>query len=285
LPLRCIQILLGLVYFFPGFWKIWELGIDWVTSDNLVYIMHEKWLELGGFQPPFRIDQYPLLCALGAMGAVVFEMGFIVLVFLPRWRWLLIPIGLGFHNGTNLFMDIPFWELQICYVAFIPWNWLFRRFLPPPIEGESWRVARPAVIVAAGLGVAILGCGAVMLERAWPVACYPTFAYREDGTIAKVHMEIARRDGTWEDFDQGPARTAFGSDRWANLLGRTANIEDPQERKRRCRLLWEFLQAHELAPAGQQSVRVERTVLRADPDAPTVLSREVLAQWQAEDPR
>ena len=76
----------------------------------------------------------------------------------------------------------------------------------------------------------VLFCGVRMLERAWPVACYPTFAYREDATIDTVHLEIAGPGGGWQDYDQGPPRSALRSDRWASLLSRLAGTEDLAER-------------------------------------------------------
>jgi hypothetical protein len=35
LPIRVIWVLLGIVYFFPGFWKIWTTGFTWISADNL----------------------------------------------------------------------------------------------------------------------------------------------------------------------------------------------------------------------------------------------------------
>ncbi|MCH2160382.1 MAG: hypothetical protein MK085_00765, partial [Phycisphaerales bacterium] len=35
LPLRVSWLLLGLVYFFPGLWKLWTGGVDWIFSDHL----------------------------------------------------------------------------------------------------------------------------------------------------------------------------------------------------------------------------------------------------------
>ncbi len=42
LPLRFASLLLGIIYFFPGFWKFWTSGFAWAFSDNLKYQMYSK---------------------------------------------------------------------------------------------------------------------------------------------------------------------------------------------------------------------------------------------------
>jgi predicted DCC family thiol-disulfide oxidoreductase YuxK len=87
--------------------------------------MYQKWTELGGWTPFFRIDQYPLLYKLGAMGTIFFETSFIFLLFSKRFR-LLAPLGgLFFHAMTDVFMRISFGTLWRCYVAFFDWHKIF----------------------------------------------------------------------------------------------------------------------------------------------------------------
>ena len=128
LPLRFVWLLIGVNYFFPGFWKVWASGYVWFWSDNLAFHMYRKWFELDGWTPLFRIDRYPLLYRTSAFWTVVWELAFIFILFLPRWRLFSILMGLVFHNATQLFMRISFWTLQICYVAFFNWYKIFHRF-------------------------------------------------------------------------------------------------------------------------------------------------------------
>lgn len=127
LPLRFVWLLIGVNYFFPGFWKIWRAGYVWFWSDNLAFHMYRKWFELDGWSPLFRLDRYPLLYRTSALWTVVWELAFIFLLFLPRWRPFAVLMGLVFHNMTQLFMRISFWTLQICYVAFFDWYEIFHR--------------------------------------------------------------------------------------------------------------------------------------------------------------
>jgi len=126
LPLRFVWLLMGVIYFSAGFWKVWTSGYQWAWSDNPRNIMYNKWMELSGWVPFFRVDHYPLLYKLSAAGTLIFELSFILLIFFPVFRYLAPLGGLAFHNMTNLFMRISFWNLQGCYVAFVDWRAVFR---------------------------------------------------------------------------------------------------------------------------------------------------------------
>ena len=128
LPIRIIWVLLGIVYFFPGFWKIWTTGFTWISADNLRHQMFLKWLEFDGWTPPLRIDGVPLLLLLSAFGTVAFELSFIALVLSSRLRALAALGGLVFHNICALFLAIPFWSLQISYAALVDWGRVLPRF-------------------------------------------------------------------------------------------------------------------------------------------------------------
>lgn len=135
LPLRFVWLLMGIIYFFPGFWKLGWGGLDWGLGENLKFRLYKTWIELGDWTPFFRIDQHPILYKTAAIGTIVFEISFIFLIFFPRLRILAALEGIAFHNITNIFMRIPFWWLQVCYVVFLDWNtvfshigrWLYRK--------------------------------------------------------------------------------------------------------------------------------------------------------------
>lgn len=118
-PLRFVWLLISLIYFFPGLWKTASAGFAWAFSDNLRNLMYSAWFVKDGWHPPFRIDRVPLLCELAGLGTIIFEISFVFLVLRARTRLLACFMGLGFHNGTNLFMRISFANLQWCYVAFL----------------------------------------------------------------------------------------------------------------------------------------------------------------------
>ncbi len=134
LPLGFTLILIGILYFFPGIWKVITQGTEWFTTENLKFHMYEKWLGLGGWLPFFRIDRHPILYRLSGLATVLFEISFIVLIFFKPLRPVLFWAGLFFHNMTNSIMRISFWYLQTLYVILLDWDlifeWCGRKFFP-----------------------------------------------------------------------------------------------------------------------------------------------------------
>ncbi len=126
LPIRFIWILFGVIYFFPGFWKIYNKGIDWIISDNLRNIMYSKWFSLN-WVPVYRIDQYPYIIKTAALFTILFELTFIIFIFIPKIRYVVIFGGIIFHNMTSLFMKISFKTLQDCYIVFFDWFKIFNK--------------------------------------------------------------------------------------------------------------------------------------------------------------
>jgi hypothetical protein len=178
LPLRFVWLLFGVIYFFPGFWKFWKCGYAWGLAENLQLQLFAQWKFLGDWRPVLRFDQFPVLLTLGGLGTFLFEMGFVFLVFTRRTRYIAVAAGLAFHTVTNMTLVISFWFLQGLYVAFIPWDRLFKLHMTSTIETKSL-VVRPRQLV--WMGTALLAVniafGIMRKEQGWPFACYPTFSY------------------------------------------------------------------------------------------------------------
>ena len=113
LPLRFACLLLGIIYFFPGFWKVWTCGFDWALSENIKYQMYSKWMEFNGWTPFFRLDWHPWLYKSSALFTITFETSFIFLILFPRLRALAAAGGVAFHSASALFMRIFFYDLLI----------------------------------------------------------------------------------------------------------------------------------------------------------------------------
>ena len=126
LPLRFVMLLMGVIYFFPGFWKLWQSGFDWFLTDNLPRQLHLFWLWSfdGLWLPSFRIDQHLWLCRIGAVATIFFELSFVFLMFDKRLRVVAAFGGLIFHGATNWLMRISFLSLRVCYVALFDWSWI-----------------------------------------------------------------------------------------------------------------------------------------------------------------
>jgi hypothetical protein len=200
LALAMLRGLLAVIYFFPGYWKLRESGLDWIFSDNLQNQMFWKWYQFGAL-PTWRVDRYPALVQLGALGVVLLELSFPLLVALPRLRAFAAALGLGFHVAAAKLLFLPFAALFACYVVLVDWEWLLawladERPAQAPSGGLAW--GRAVVSASRGEGGSRLrrlaAIGGVLLAaatcaglsgqmRAYPFACYPTFQW-----IAGAHM-------------------------------------------------------------------------------------------------
>jgi predicted DCC family thiol-disulfide oxidoreductase YuxK len=177
LPLRFIWLLIGVIYFFPGFWKVWISGLDWAFSENLKFYMYKAWF-LRNWVPSIRLDNYPLLYKLGALGTIVFELSFVVLIFFPRLRWAAVAGGIVFHTTTGRLMGIPFTSLKRSYVAFFDWDKIFRRI-------GLWLHSQPMYLIYDGN--CRLCRRTIASLRTFDVFCRVTYINALDTPALKIH--------------------------------------------------------------------------------------------------
>jgi len=144
LPIRFMWLLMGVAYFFPGFYKLLA-GPRWILGDNLRFILYDNWHH-HHLLPLLRVDRYPLLYQSAALGTVLFELSFVFLVLSRRTRPLAAIGGLLFHATTAYFMDIYFLELMACYVVFVDWHALAQRLGLARSRAAAARGAHVAVI-------------------------------------------------------------------------------------------------------------------------------------------
>ena len=80
MPLAFAMILIGIIYLFPGLWKLGRSGLDWAFSANPLHTMHREWKLYGNWIPFFRYDQHPFLYQTAAFATVLFEISFLFLL-------------------------------------------------------------------------------------------------------------------------------------------------------------------------------------------------------------
>lgn len=127
-PLKVMMVLLGLIYFFPGAWKLCRTGLRWFSADNMRWTIAAKLLETGrftSFQQWMMAHSQVLLA--GTFFTVIFELGFLFAILFPKLRPLAALCGLAFHNLTGFLMNIRFVTIQLCYVILIDWHHLLIR--------------------------------------------------------------------------------------------------------------------------------------------------------------
>jgi hypothetical protein len=289
LPLHVCMLLMGVLYFFPGFWKIWRSGFDWFLGDNPFNQTYIKWHMLGRWLPPFRIDEYPLLMHAGALATILFELSFIFLIFGPTTRILAGLAGVTFHTSLNVFMRHGFETLRNCYVIFVDWHGSCDGFAnelspraraaaptradspaplaaaraSPPAPTERMRAllallterrVRPVALVGGALVAANVWAGAMRMMDAWPIACYPLF----DGLIGEsyttLQIKMVADDGTERMLDPYDYRDTF-RDRWTHLLARILEVKDENRRRELLRLVWDVMAREDPSLASNRHVR------------------------------
>lgn len=231
-PVWFCRAFLGVIYFFPGFHKLLESGWDWATGPHVVAQMHAKWFEMAEL-PALRIDRYPALCSLGGHAVLLFELGFFLLASQRRTRLVAVCLGLGFHWATQAFFFIPFVSLWACYVVLLPWGTLPGRSNKPRRSSVSSSSAR-TTLLAPLFGGTVLSLAIVQGVRgqmqAWPIACYPTFAYVIGDTLPDLLIEAEAPDGSRARFtgrERGP-RTQAEWGRVFRISGAYGNPTDPR---------------------------------------------------------
>lgn len=184
-PLRWAWLLIAVIYFFAGFWKVMLSGTEWMLSENLKFKMYANWHKLG-FIPTLRIDRVPLIYQSLAVFTVGFELFFGVVLLFRRVRPLAVLSGLSFHLGTAYFMRIFFTSLMWCYVMFVPWGTTLRRigrtFFPDPVT------------VRCGASTSSVGrLVAVVRSGDW----FEALDYQEDDRLAANALRVEGADQTW----------------------------------------------------------------------------------------
>jgi len=204
LPLRVVWILVGMIYFFPGFWKWWNGGLDWALSDNIIHQMHWKWAQNGGWTPSVRVDLYPWLCHLGALWVMCVEVLFLPLQFFRKARLPLLISVTAFHWLSAEFFLIAFPSLWVCYLGLLDWSSTLGRLESSLLgrfsrEDGEHKTRSPQQGATRIVGVLLILCvfiaGATRSISGWPFACYPTFDNMVDEGMPSLSIYELRPDG------------------------------------------------------------------------------------------
>jgi predicted DCC family thiol-disulfide oxidoreductase YuxK len=142
--LRWLWLLFGLLYLAPGLAKLDKaLTAGWTSAESLRAILWAQWLKKSlyavGFSQPTWLAELPApVLTLAGTAVILFEVLFIVLVFVRPVRPWLACAGLAFHRGTQLAIGISFGHLTPAYVALLDWaaigRALRRRLAGEPLE-------------------------------------------------------------------------------------------------------------------------------------------------------
>jgi hypothetical protein len=134
-PVRTAMVVVALAYFFVGFQKLRFSGLDWVTTDNL------RWVLYASSDSQSEPNQLALFIAdrawmahLLAAGTIFLELFFPLALVWPRLRWLFVPGVVSLHLGIWLMMGLDYSAQALTVIiVFVNWPWVvdwLRRRLP-----------------------------------------------------------------------------------------------------------------------------------------------------------
>lgn len=123
-PIRTAMVIVGLAYLFAGLQKLRYSGIDWVTTDNLRYVL---WSASDGRADPnsvgLFIADHDWLAHIFAGASLALELSFILCLPFARLRWVFIPSVVGLHLGIWLTMGLNYSaQAATAVIVFIDWR-------------------------------------------------------------------------------------------------------------------------------------------------------------------
>lgn len=197
-PVRFVWLTFGIIYFWAGFYKLWDSGFDWALGDSMINQVQLEWAQNYDKVPDIRIDKYPLLLHIGGLSAILFELGYIFFILKPSYRWIAVTGGLLMHNIVGYFMYIPFrGHLQVFYIAYLDFGkWFTPKNLKPAIVKGYSKIAFTFGIII--MSVNFL-CGMLSIDS-YPFSAYPKYAVLISDTLKIVHFDAKLSDGTKLDI-------------------------------------------------------------------------------------
>lgn len=114
-----IQFTIAGVYLLSGLEKLLTSGFQWASAGTFrtyVALHDQPW--------GIMIAENDLLAHLLPTLALVFQLTFILILFFPRWKYVWLIMGVFFHLGTKLLMDIgPYISSWFfVYIFFLDWD-------------------------------------------------------------------------------------------------------------------------------------------------------------------
>lgn len=124
-PIKIIWLQFGLIYFWSGFYKLWDVGFEWALGQSMINQVRLEWFEHFDKIPFLRIDNYPTMLHIGGLAVILFELVFLFFLFHNKLKHVSIIGGLIMHNTIGVFMYISFALLQIQYIVFLNFEKVF----------------------------------------------------------------------------------------------------------------------------------------------------------------
>jgi hypothetical protein len=146
-PIRTAMIIIALAYLFVGLQKLRYSGLDWITTDNLRFVLYASSdAQASPNQLALFVADHAWLAHLFAAVTMVTEIGFVLCLPFARLRWLFVPGVVGLHLGIGLSMGLDYSAQALAVIiVFVNWvaitGWASERLASrrsrPPVEAAS----------------------------------------------------------------------------------------------------------------------------------------------------
>lgn len=135
-PLLLTQWMLAIIYFDSAISKLmknpnvslFEVGnflrLDWLSGYSLQHYLLLPEIPLIGSW----LGHNHLLSLVATWMTVIFEGAFFLVLIFPQLIKIFLPMGIAFHLGIYIAMQIPFFLILPTYAAFVPWTTLIEHY-------------------------------------------------------------------------------------------------------------------------------------------------------------
>jgi len=114
--LRLMQCVVASVYLQAGLEKLLISGWEWFSPETLRHHLLTHATAWG-----ITIAKSDVLCVLGSVFILFFQLGFVSILFFPKLKYIFLPSGVMFHIATFILMNVggllSYWYLV--YVIFL----------------------------------------------------------------------------------------------------------------------------------------------------------------------
>lgn len=204
MPFKIIWMLLAVIYCCSGFHKLWDTGLFWALSDNLVNQIQLEWVENYDTITAIRIDRYPALLSIFASGVIIMEIIYPLFIFKARTRILALLSAWSLHLSAGYFLFIDFFHLRIVNLSYINWSkWMGR------ILGRGHEIATESPALTSVLHTPLVYVGGSMIAinllfgivqiNSWPFSSYPSYSNVVPREVDILSMHATDENGQTVD--------------------------------------------------------------------------------------
>ena len=125
-PVRMIWTVIALIYFAAGVSKLRHSGFEWITSDNMRYVLTLQYYHPSLADPltswGLAMARSAVIPRLLAAIGMILELAMPIALFSPRSRCVLVPSVVAMQFGIALLMGPNFYQMILCQLLWVPWD-------------------------------------------------------------------------------------------------------------------------------------------------------------------